>query len=383
MRVVLLGPYPFDGKRAGGGVETSFVNLVEGLRSVADVEPHVATFVRGAAEARRVETPAGTVHYLPGRARLNNLTFYRANRRVFERLLAELEPDLVHAQDAAGSGYAALRTAGRIPVVVSIHGIVREEPRHLAGRADRIRTRLARVAVERYCIRHAEYLVAPTRFPAEYFGAEIRGRFLEVDNAVATRFFEPVRAPVPGRVLYVGGITRGKRLLDAVDALVAVRRQVPDVELRVAGPATDSAYAARVAARVRELGLGPNVELLGALPEERLLDEYRRARVLVLPSSQETSPMVIAEAMAVGVPVVATRTGGIPSLVADGETGWLVDVGDVAALADRLVRVLGDDNRTQSMARAARIVAADRFEPAAVATRMHDVYLAALAGARA
>ena len=381
MRVVLLGPYPVDGKRAGGGVETSFVNLVEGLRSVADVEPHVATFVRGAAEARRVETPAGTVHYLPGRARLNNLTFYRANRRALGRLLAELEPDLLHAQDAAGSGYAALRTAGRIPVVVSIHGIVREEPRHLARRADRIRTRLARVAVERYCIRHAEYLVAPTRFPAEYFGAEIRGRFFEVDNAVASRFFEPVAAPAPGRVLYVGGITRGKRLLDVVDALVAVRRHVPEVELRVAGPATDPAYAARVAARVRELGL--NVELLGALAEERLLDEYRRARVLVLPSSQETSPMVIAEAMAAGVPVVATRVGGVPSLVTDGETGWLVDLGDVAALADRLVRTLDDDARTQSLASAARVVAADRFEPTAVATRMHAVYLAALAGTRA
>jgi glycosyltransferase involved in cell wall biosynthesis len=93
--------------------------------------------------------------------------------------------------------------------------------------------------------------------------------------------------------------------------------------------------------------------------------------------------MVIAEAMAVGVPVVATRTGGVPSLVADGETGWLVHVGDVAALADRLVRILGDDASTQSMGRAASVVAADRFEPAAVATRMHDVYVAALAGARA
>jgi glycosyltransferase involved in cell wall biosynthesis len=138
-----------------------------------------------------------------------------------------------------------------------------------------------------------------------------------------------------------------------------------------------------VAARVGELGLARNVKLLGALPEERLLEEYRRATVLVLPSSQETSPMVISEAMAVGVPVVATRTGGIPALVADGETGSLVGVGDVAALADRLVRILRDDTSARAMAGAARIVAAERFEPAAVATRMHDVYLSALAGNRA
>ena len=93
--------------------------------------------------------------------------------------------------------------------------------------------------------------------------------------------------------------------------------------------------------------------------------------------------MVIGEAMAVGVPVVATRVGGIPALVADGKTGWLVDVGDVAAIGDRLARTLGDDTSTRSMAAAARTVAVARFEPAVVAARMRDVYVAALAGSSA
>ena len=381
MRVALVGPYPLDRARFGGGVETSFVNLVEGLRSLEDVEPHVVTFVRGAAEAWHEEADRVSVHYLPGRARLNNLTFYRSNRRHLERLLVDLAPDIVHAQDAAGYGYVALRAARGVPVVVSIHGIVREEPRHLARRADRVRTRLARIAVETYCIRHARYLVAPTRYPADYFGSEIRGRFVELDNGVSRRFFDAVAVPEPGRVLYVGGITRGKRLLDLVEALARVRPLAPGVHLRVAGPATDREYAARVTARVRELGLGTAVELLGGLPVERLVEEYRRASLLVLPSGQETSPMVIGEAMAVGMPVVATRTGGLPNLVEDGETGWLVGVGDVAALADRVARVLLDDQARSAAATAARAAAARRFDPAVVAARARAVYRSALADA--
>jgi len=381
MRVVLVGPYPLDRARFGGGVETSFFNLVAGLRSLEDVEPHVITFVVGAAEARREEADRGSVHYLPGRARLNNLTFYRSNRRHLERVLLDLAPDVVHAQDAAGYGYVALRAARGVPVVVSIHGIVREEPKHLARRVDRVRTRLARIAVERYCIRHAAFLVAPTRYPADYFGSEIRGRFIELDNAVSRRFFDAVAAPEPGRVLYVGGITRGKRLLDLVEAVARVRLRAPGVHLRVAGPASDGEYAARVTARIRELGLGTSVELLGGLPAERLVEEYRRASLLVLPSGQETSPMVIGEAMAVGVPVVATPTGGVPDLVQDGRTGWLVGVGDVAALADRVAQVLLDDAARSATASAAREAAGRRFDPVVVATRARGVYRSALGDA--
>jgi glycosyltransferase involved in cell wall biosynthesis len=181
--------------------------------------------------------------------------------------------------------------------------------------------------------------------------------------------------------LYVGGITRGKRLLDLVEAVARVRPLAPGVHLRVAGPASDREYAARVTARIRELGLGTSVELLGGLPAERLVEEYRRASLLVLPSGQETSPMVIGEAMAVGVPVVATRTGGLPYLVQEGRTGWLVGVGDVAALADRVAQVLLDDAARSATAAAAREVAGRRFDPLVVATRARRVYRSALGAA--
>jgi glycosyltransferase involved in cell wall biosynthesis len=128
---------------------------------------------------------------------------------------------------------------------------------------------------------------------------------------------------------------------------------------------------------VRALGLEDRVSLLGALPAERLMEEYRHASVLVLPSAQETSPLVIAEAMAAGVPVVATRVGGVAHLVDDGRTGFVVEVGDVGALAQRIAALIGDDDTRRAFSSAARSCA-QRFRPAAVAARVHAVYQRAL-----
>lgn len=378
MRVALIGPYPVDENRPSGGVEASFLNLLEGLRVVDDVEPYVVTFVPGAKGQLSVDNGSHRVRFLPGRSRFNNLTLYRGNRHMLERALAELRPDIVHAQDAIGYGYVSLRAAGRVPVVVSIHGIVREEPKHLTMGVERLRTGVARTRVQAYCVRHARYLLQPTTYPEEYFGREIRGRIVDVGNPIADRFFEVEPAPEQGRMLFAGTVSRGKRLLDLVAALPLVRRSVPDVSLRAAGPTPDPAYLSLVRARIAELGLDDRVTLLGPLTPTELLEEYRRASLLVLPSGQETSPMVIGEAMAVGLPVVATRVGGVPYLVEDGKTGFVVDVGDVGAIAERASLLLAADRRGFEFGAAARRVACERFRSADVAARVRDVYLAAL-----
>jgi glycosyltransferase involved in cell wall biosynthesis len=276
---------------------------------------------------------------------------------------------VIHAQDALGYGYVSLKAARDAPVVVSVHGIVRETQKQIPGRWERLQAALAGVAVERYCVRHAEYLLQPTPYPEEYFGREIKGRIVEVGNAVPDSLFELEPAPRPGRVLYAGGITRGKRLLDLVEAVA----RVPDATLHVAGGPSDRGYAETVERRIGEGGLEGRVTLLGHLDTRRMLEEYSQAALLVLPSAQETSPMVIAEAMAAAVPVVATRVGGVAHLVQENRSGYLVEVGDIDTLAQRIGALLADERTRASFAAAARSAAA-QFRPAAVAARVRAVY---------
>ena len=382
MRVVLVGPYPVDPQQARGGVVASFSALIDGLTAASDIDLHIVTFVPGL-EARARRTVGGVpIDYLPGTSRAGNLTLHVRERRALERELEELRPDLVHAQDAVRYGYVCLKAARNVPVVVSVHGIVREEVRYLGGLTTRAKARFAQASLERYCIRHALYLVQPTRYPEVYFDGEIRGRIVDVGNPIADRFFSDARTPQPGRVLYAGGIMPRKRVLDVVEAMPHVLSVSPDASLRIAGAEIDPEYGARVRARVKELDLESRVTLLGGLSPERMLAEYRDAHVLVLPSAQETSPMVIGEAMAAALPVVATRVGGVEYLVEEGVTGHVVEVGDIETLARRISGILDDSRVSEAMSTAAREKAGRLFRPSAVAARVREVYTEALRSAQ-
>jgi glycosyltransferase involved in cell wall biosynthesis len=160
--------------------------------------------------------------------------------------------------------------------------------------------------------------------------------------------------------------------------MVEVRRSVPTAQLRLAGDKKNPIYGGRYFAELQELvareQLGGNVRFLGSLSEGELLKEYMECSLLVLPSVQETTPMVIMQAMAAGKAVVATRVGGIPYLVEEGQTGLLVDSGDVPALAEAIIRLLRKDTLRVAMGQKGREVAEQRFRARAVAEKTREVF---------
>jgi glycosyltransferase involved in cell wall biosynthesis len=216
--------------------------------------------------------------------------------------------------------------------------------------------------------------VQPTRYPERYFGDEVRGRIWDVGNPIADAFFDVSRDPDPARILYLGAVIPRKRLVDLVEALARVADSHPTVTLRVVGFDANPAYAARIRERVRELELVERVVFLQGLSAEEVLDEYARASVLVLPSGEETSPMVIGEAMAAGAPVIATNVGGVSFLVEDGVTGHLTEPGDVPTLANRISSLLADPEARDVLGAAGKAKAERDFRASAVASRVADVY---------
>lgn len=174
--------------------------------------------------------------------------------------------------------------------------------------------------------------------------------------------------------MYVGAVIARKRLLDLVEALPTVAAAIPEARLNVVGFSANPDYLGAVTRRIEELGLDDRISFLRGLSSDEVLEEYRRAAVLVLPSGEETSPMVIGEAMAAGVPVVATRVGGVAHLVDEGETGYIVSPGDVSALADRVTRVLGSADQAGALGRAGHEKADRNYRVEAVAQRVRAVY---------
>jgi len=176
------------------------------------------------------------------------------------------------------------------------------------------------------------------------------------------------RAPRPGVLVHASNFRRVKRVGDAVLALAEVLRSRPAV-LVLVGDGPEREGVERV---VAALGVERHVAFLG---ERSVLGPIlAQADLFLLPSDQESFGLAALEALASGVPVVASQVGGLPEVVRDGATGRLVPPRDPRALAAAVLELLSDAPRRAAMAREARADAIARFRPGPVVERVEAIY---------
>jgi glycosyltransferase involved in cell wall biosynthesis len=186
-------------------------------------------------------------------------------------------------------------------------------------------------------------------------------------------------------LLFAGAIVPEKGVLELVRAFAQARTSIANATLVIAGSGAlwalleGSDAADRYEDQVRQLAQDLPVEFVGALPRDVMPAAFMAADVVVVPSIwQEPLGTVVCEAMAAGRPVIASRSGGLAETVVDGETGILIEPGDVDALAHAIVRLAKDPDLRRWMADAARQRAA-LFTWRAAADRLRPIYTEILA----
>lgn len=173
------------------------------------------------------------------------------------------------------------------------------------------------------------------------------------------------------RVVFLGRINAAKGIQDLLEAMPAVLASVPDCTLVVAG----SGQVARFRALARQLGVEHAVEFPGWVEGNLKADLLASAAVFVLPSHIEAMPMSVLEAMAYGLPVVATTVGGIPQAVRNGTDGLLFQAEDRAALASALIRVLSDVEFRRELGANARVRVQENFSTDLIVPRLQALWL--------
>lgn len=264
-------------------------------------------------------------------------------------------PDVVHAHAL----YQAARVRrGDVPTVINLPGLPNQ--RYFAD------------------LQLADALVADG-WAAEHLPATLGMAVEHVPKGVNTQLFTP-DGPNKRRdlgleskrvALVVSRLVPIKNVALAVDAVGIAARAQPDLMLVVAG---DGPLRAAVESQASALGLAGHVIFAGRVPHEDLPAWYRTADVFVLPSEFDNSPNVALEAMASGVPVVATDVGGLREYVQAGVNGDLVPPGDPQALASAILRYSGDPALTARVARRNREDAVSRFSWAQSAGALLEVY---------
>ncbi|WP_183093754.1 glycosyltransferase family 4 protein [Nocardioides stalactiti] len=355
----------------GGPVDHALVTAVELAR--LGHESHV------------VAPPGGHLDVLEGhgvRTEVAEMTTRtdRAGARAVVAAVTSVRPDVVHLQDRrAGLVGRALPSLRQVPSVYTLHGVPDElaalVPGNLPIAPAGLRHKIDYLLVERLlATSRRSSVVVPCEALAAYARDRVRlpaDRVHVVHNGVGQDWTSPTaeaaQSPAAGRlrVTWLGVMAPVKRVPD----LVRAAARVDGIELQLVG---DGPERARIEAVVAETGSSDRVDLAGFQTDPAPF--VRGADVFVLPSAAEACPMALLQAMASGVPVVATRVGGIPEIVRDGVDGILVDPGSVDQLAAALARLVGDPGLRQRLAAAGRQRVADRFDVDRSVRALLDVY---------
>ena len=268
--------------------------------------------------------------------------------------------DIVHTHNSKPLLYAgsAARLASVPGVIHTCHG----RRQHATSRQN---------LAFRFACRFADRMVCVSQDIArlcqqQRIGAE---KISTISNGIDLRRFSYTGPAAGGPAIFVGRLSPEKDVTSLLRATKIVAAQSPTFRLQIAG---DGTSRTELFALAQLLGLGGRVEFLGEIQDVPAL--LSKASMLVLPSLTEGMPLTVLEAMATGLPVVATRVGGTPELVEDRLTGLLVTARDPGQLAEALLRIHRNQQLGKEMGRKARARVENHFDVRAMVSSYESMY---------
>jgi len=295
------------------------------------------------------------------------------------RELNELKPDIIHTHN---SHYclAALKT--RYPVVVTAHGLrllyhdiplIVKSNHFIAwlinilwlniiylfisspltvGLKQRI-INIYGTNIIFLMLRRAKHIITVSDYVKLKIFYLTKGNTITIDNTLQKVYYKISASPEDNKLLFAAGdvTERRKNLLLALKAFNIIKSQNPDAVLQVAGATVDEKYFDKIKMYLKNNGLEKDVVFLGQLKPQRLAEEYANCSLFLSASRYETFSLVIAQALIVGRPVVAVKSGGAMSLIDDGITGFLVENNNIKKFAEKVIFLLKNKEVRLKMAR--------------------------------
>lgn len=295
-------------------------------------------------------------------------TFHQGCVRAVRKRLREIQPDIVHAQGTERWCAVSGAFSGHLRVL-TIHGNLR-----LINRLSPMKPRLywtLQTWLEIFSIPRFDGVVCITEYTRKNISDLARKTWV-VPNAVDQSFFDIIRKPVePAEIIVVAHIQDRKNqnfFLQAISPLA----EKADFRVKFFGYGTKSHPYGREFFSL--LVTRPWASFGGMIGREQLRDVFSRASLLVLPSLEDNCPMSVLEAMAAGVPVIASAVGGVPELIRHEETGLLIDPRSSASITTNLQAILLNPVFASGLADAAKIEARTRFHPRSIAKAHINIY---------
>lgn len=313
-----------------------------------------------------------TVYYGPfrPRARSRMIDFFKVERAFLKSMLIKVKPDIIHAHWQYEWGWAALDSG--IPMLLTCH----DSPIHIL-KANKNLYRLGRLVMGAYVLRRARNLTAVSPYTARGIGSFSSKEVDIVSNFEPNYIFDMYKKRTisrPVRIAMVNnGFGRGKNIEIGIKAFSLLRQKISEVELFLFGH--DFGPNEKAETWVKQNNLTSNVHFKGYSDFNNLIKELNRMDIFLLTSIEESCPMVLLEATALGIPVIAgKKSGGIPWVLEGGAAGILVDVRSEGEVAEALWGLISDPQKYQHYSLAGRENAEKRFTAKVVVDQYESLY---------
>jgi glycosyltransferase involved in cell wall biosynthesis len=342
--------------------------LLQGLAGLPELEVHVISCAQKPMKSPEKLTDNTWFHglYVPKLGWMR--TSYQGCLRAIRRKLKVIRPDIVHGQGTERE-CAIGAVFSRMPNVVTIHGNMRLIAE--VNKAKPFTFFWLAAQLEKATLPRTRGVVCITRYTEEAVKDLVKKTWV-VPNAVDRTFFDVQSEPDDSRtILFVGNVSYRKNQAPFIRALDSLAEK-SKFKLVFLGTALKD--DPQVPEFLDVVSKRPWCEHAGFANREDLKARLKRATMLALPSLEDNCPMVVLEAMAAGVPVLAGKVGGLPDLIEDGKTGFFCDPLDAASMSAGVSRVLENPALAREVAANAKEQARARYSPEAIARRHVEIY---------
>lgn len=378
MTIVQIGSYPQSPNCIQGGVEASVYGLVQELAKNQTVDVFDVPRI---GEKDRVEWYGNlTIHRYANPGTHNMDAVLRLKEMV--RDIAALGPEVchVHGTNAFSKDiYFALQQHG-IKMMLTVHGIAKEEKKQALMRKPSLKALYQYVVQsrdERELLEMAPRIIVDTAYVEDKlkaYGLKNVPEMHVIPQGIDEVYYGIQCNPDSNKILCVGAIAPRKGHIYTVEMFNHLRAKGVNAQLRIIGSLADKAYYEQLKQKIAESAFNADISLDANLPREELLKAYSEAKLFVLHSREESQGIVFAEAMATGLPLVATKIGGIPYVVADGKNGSLCPYGDVDAMAKMVRELITDETKWIQYSKEAKVIAKE-YNWKNIAERITELYM--------
>jgi len=369
IKLAFVTQFPIDVNRPHGGVEAVSVNLVSSLSQYSEYDIHVFTLCPDTEKTTIVCNDSVTIHRIPKPSGSELKNAIGTSKKLIENKIISLSPDLIHAHDTYGIMVKDLN----IPKVFTVHGFIYGDTLLANGKFKLLRSKVWEF-IEKSSWAKQPNIISISPYVRERLSGITQANIFDIDNPISDAFFKLVREEVAGTIFTSAVIAPRKNVIQLVNAVALMVKKGIKVELRIAGGIVDQEYANKLKDIIEVNHLQQNVTLLGRITTTEVQAELCNASIYALASLEENSPMGIEEAMAVGVPVVTSNRCGMPYMVKNGETGFLINPFDAQDIANKCERILTNPDLSKKMHDKSKKLALDLYHSERVAERTVAVY---------